>query len=79
MDIIHRNFNVLLSPGTIYPLLHKLKNEGLLECEYDIKKKIYKPAKGSEADIRSILDEHLLANELLSDFLMSRGLEAEIA
>jgi hypothetical protein len=24
MDIVHRNFNVLLSPGTIYPLLHKL-------------------------------------------------------
>ncbi len=71
MDIVHRNFNVLLSPGTIYPLLHKLKKEGLLECDCNIKKKVYKPAKGSEGHIRDILDGHLLANEFLSGFVKS--------
>jgi DNA-binding PadR family transcriptional regulator len=75
LDIIHRNFNVLLSPGTIYPLLHKLKKEGLLEYECSIKKKIYKPARGGEANIKRILEEHSLANELLNDFLKSRRLE----
>jgi DNA-binding PadR family transcriptional regulator len=73
LDIIHRNFNILLSPGTIYPLLHRLKEEGLLECECSVKKKVYKPAKGSEANIRRMLDEHSLANELLNDFLKSRN------
>lgn len=75
MDIVHRNFNVLLSPGTIYPLLHKLKKEGLLECDCNIKKKVYKPAKGSEAHIRDILDGHLLANEFLSGFVKSNSSE----
>ncbi|MCE8426122.1 MAG: PadR family transcriptional regulator [Candidatus Methanoperedens sp.] len=76
MDIVHRNFNVLLSPGTIYPLLHRLKKEGLLECDCNIKKKVYKPAKGSEAHIRDILDGHLLANEFLSGFVRSTSSEA---
>jgi hypothetical protein len=75
MDIVHRNFNVLLSPGTIYPLLHKLKKEGLLECECNIKKKVYKPAKGSEVQIRDILDGHLMANEFLSGFVKSNTSE----
>lgn len=74
LDIIHRNFNILLSPGTIYPLLHRLKEEGLLECECSVKKKVYKPAKGSEANIRRMLDEYSLANELLNDFLKPRCL-----
>ncbi len=79
LDIVHRNFNVLLSPGTIYPLLHRLKKEGLLECECCIKKKVYKPAKGSEANIQRILDEHSSANEFLNDFLKTRNLEANTA
>ncbi len=76
LDIVHRNFNVLLSPGTVYPLLHRLKKEGLLECECSIKKKVYRPARGSEANIQRILDEHSLTNEFLNGFLKSRNLEA---
>jgi DNA-binding PadR family transcriptional regulator len=74
LDVIHREFNVLLSPGTVYPLLHKLRNEGLLEREYTIKKKIYKVAKGNEKNISNILDEHLIANEFLNEFLKSTAL-----
>lgn len=75
LDIVHRNFNVLLSPGTIYPLLHRLKKDGLIECECSIKKKVYKPANGSEANIQRILEEHSLANEFLNDFLKSREVD----
>ena len=78
IDSVHRDLNVLLSPGTIYPLLHRLKKEGLLDCEYGVKKKVYKAAKSSEANIRSILDEHLLANQFLNGFLKSRGSEESI-
>lgn len=74
LDVIHREFNVLLSPGTIYPLLHKLRDAGLLEREYIIKKKIYKVAKGNEKNVRNILDEHLIANEFLNEFLKSTAL-----
>ncbi|MFH1774932.1 MAG: helix-turn-helix transcriptional regulator [Methanobacteriota archaeon] len=76
INIVHKNFNVLLSPGTIYPLLHELEENGLLECEYGIKKKIYRPVRSSEAKIRSILGEHLQTNEFLNRFLKSAGLEA---
>lgn len=79
LDIVHRNFNVLLSPGTIYPLLHRLKKDGLIECEYSIKKKVYKPARGSEANIQRILEEHSSASEFLNDFLKSRSLGANTA
>lgn len=72
IDSVHKNFNVLLSPGTIYPLLHRLKKEGLLRCEYGVKKKVYKPAKDSTANIRNILNEHLLANEIINGFLTSK-------
>ncbi len=76
LDIVHKNFNVLLSPGTLYPLLHRLKKEGLLECECSIKKKFYKPAKGSEISIWHILNEHNIANTFLNDFIKSRCSEA---
>lgn len=74
LNIVQRNFNILLSPGTIYPLLHRLKQKGLLECECSVKKKVYRPAKGSEEDIRRILAQHNSANEFLDDFLKSRCL-----
>jgi DNA-binding PadR family transcriptional regulator len=76
-DIVHRNFNVLLSPGTIYPLLHRLQREGLLECECSIKKKVYRPARGSEANIRHIIEKHSMASEFLSDFIRSGSLEVK--
>ena len=68
---IHKNFNVLLSPGTIYPLLHTLEEKGLLKCEYNIKKKTYKPTEKGEEDIRDILKEHLQASRFLNRFLQS--------
>lgn len=75
IDEIHRSFNVLLSPGTIYPLLHELEGKGLLSCEYRVKKKVYSPAEGREPVIHTILSEHLQANAHLSRFLRSTGLE----
>ena len=73
MKVIHRNFNVLLSPGTVYPLLHALEGNGLLECEYNIKKKIYRPVEGEEAEIRNMLKEHILSSKFLNEFLRSVG------
>jgi len=71
LDAIQRQFNVLLSPGTIYPLLYRLKESGLLACEVKMKKKVYKAARGRKVNILKMLDEHLLANEVLNGFLKS--------
>jgi DNA-binding PadR family transcriptional regulator len=66
---VHDKFGVLLSPGTIYPLLHDLEKRGLLRCEYGVKTKMYKPAEGSEERIKKLLDEHVKASRFLSSFL----------
>jgi len=70
---IHTKFNVLLSPGTIYPLLHDLEKKGLLKCEYGVKTKTYKPIKGAEEKIRKMLEEHVKASRFLSKFLQVTG------
>lgn len=72
---IHKNFNVLLSPGTIYPLLHSLEKKGLLKCEYEVKTKTYKPGNDAEPKIRSLLNEHVQTSRFLSRFLSSVGLK----
>lgn len=72
---IHKEFDVLLSPGTIYPLLHSLEEKGLLKCEYEVKTKTYKPIKGAAPKIRSILNEHAKISEFLNKFLQSARLE----
>ncbi|MCG2825848.1 MAG: helix-turn-helix transcriptional regulator, partial [Thermoplasmatales archaeon] len=68
-------FNVLLSPGTIYPLLHSLEKKGLLKCEYEVKTKTYRPGKGAEPKIRVLLNEHIQTSRFLSRFLQSTGLK----
>ena len=66
---IHLEFNVLLSPGTIYPLLHTLEEEGLLISEKYGKAKTYVPAKDAELRIRRLVDEHIQARKLLNHYL----------
>jgi DNA-binding PadR family transcriptional regulator len=66
---IHLEFDVLLSPGTIYPLLHLLEEEGLVASEKHGKAKTYTPAEGAEPRIKSIVEEHIQAHRLLSHYL----------
>ena len=70
---IRKSFNVSLSTGTVYPLLHDLEDKGLLDCEYGIrrryKKKLYKPK--DEQQVKNILSEHVQSNNILNKFLRS--------
>lgn len=70
---VHRHFNVLVSPGTIYPLLHELEEKKLLKCEEKVKMKIYRLVDGSEEKVRKILSEHARAKEFMSRFLRLGG------
>lgn len=73
LKCIKKSFDVSLSTGTLYPLLHDLERKGLLDCDYGIrrryKKKIYKPK--DEELIKEILHEHLQSNNVLNRFLQS--------
>lgn len=66
---IYEKFGILLSSGTLYPLLHKLQKSGLVKCEYGVKTKTYKPVNGK--DIQTILDERMKAKNLLTSFVQA--------
>ena len=70
LQVIHREFNVFLGPGKIYPLLHTLKKSGLLKLEQSGKMKIYLPAdEEAKKKIQDILDERVRGSRLLSNYL----------
>ena len=66
---IHLKFNVLLSPGTIYPLLHSLKQKGLLAVNKLGKEIVYAPVEDAKLKIRSIVNEHIQARRFLNQYL----------
>jgi len=69
IGIIHLKFNVLLSPGTLYPLLHSLKQKGLLTITKSGKEIIYGPVEEAKPKIRSLVSEHIQAHKLLNQYL----------
>ena len=54
---LHNTFGVLLSPGTLYPLLYRLESEGLVRVKEDRRRKNYslthKGLKRTEAIVES--------------------------
>ncbi|MCW3993168.1 MAG: helix-turn-helix transcriptional regulator [Candidatus Bathyarchaeota archaeon] len=72
-EIIHIEFNLLLSPGTIYPLLHSLQERGLIASTKHGKAKIYTPAKGAELKIRNLVNERVRARKFLNNYLQQEA------
>ncbi len=68
---IHLEFHVLLSPGTVYPILHSLNEKGLLNYIVDGKEKLYSPVKKSEDEVNRIIQEHIQAVKLLNKYLQN--------
>ncbi|MFH1337571.1 MAG: helix-turn-helix transcriptional regulator [Nanoarchaeota archaeon] len=66
---IYNNFSILLSSGTLYPLLHELERNGLLKCHHMVKAKIYSIAEMERA--MKILNEHMQVKNFLNNFLQS--------
>lgn len=74
MDIIkflHKEFDVMVSPGRIYPALHEMEERGLLTCEYGIRNKVYK-VKNSE-QVNQKLAHHVHISRYLSKFVESKA------
>lgn len=74
MKAMHKNFGVLLSAGTIYPLLHKLEKDGLLKMEYGLKTKRYSIFKPEE--VKAMLNGRINANAHINRFLMGTSNKA---
>ena len=66
---IHLKFHVLLSPGTIYPLLHSLDERGLITAKIYGKEKAYAPVDSAKTKIERLVDEQIQARKLLTHYL----------
>lgn len=64
---IHREFNILISPGTLYPLLHMLEENELIESTlFQRKRNYFISKKGLEIFKRSSIDFKRSEQTLLS-------------
>lgn len=68
---IHGKFGLLLSPGTIYPLLHDLERRGLVQHEPSGKVKRYRPVRGMEEKIQGLLQDRINAKRMILSFLQN--------
>ncbi len=66
---IFEKFDILLSSGTLYPLLHDLEEKNLLICHNGIKTKTYTPV--DKKKVEDILNEHIEAKNFLTSFLQN--------
>jgi len=69
IETIHLEFNILLSPGTIYPLLHTLQERKLIQFERQGKAKTYTTAEDAESQIKKLVNEQIQARNLLNLYL----------
>ena len=67
--IIHDEFKILFSPGTLYPILHLLTEKGLITWEKVGKEKKYTPVKDSVYEIKDIINDYILAQRLMNSYL----------
>jgi len=68
VKLLYQKFKVFISPGKLYPTLHELEKEGLLEYEYQLKNKVYSIKEKEQAQI--LLKTHAKANSLLTEILV---------
>ncbi|MDI6903643.1 MAG: PadR family transcriptional regulator [Methanocellales archaeon] len=59
ITFINNYFNILLSPGTIYPLLSTLEKCGLIKHKNEKRYKIYALTKKGEKHIRSMMNDYM--------------------
>ncbi|MFH1337595.1 MAG: PadR family transcriptional regulator [Nanoarchaeota archaeon] len=63
IKLVHEKFGVLLSAGTVYPMLHSLKKNGILKTTRSGKSILYKIK--SEKKLDKILSGHLESYKML--------------
>jgi len=72
MATIHKEFGVLLSPGTLYPLLHSLEGSGLIESNHDMGRVIYQISPEGKQKLKHTLTNFNLAVEKISVFVRAQ-------
>jgi DNA-binding PadR family transcriptional regulator len=73
MKTIHMEFDVLLSPGAVYPLLDSLQRRGLLSSLRVGKERVYETTIESKTEIQQLIHDQIHARKLLNNYLQSKS------
>ena len=71
VTLIHRKFQILISPGTVYSVLYALEREGLIEGTAHSRKRLYQLSKVGEGKIASIIASKEQINAFICRFFLS--------
>ena len=69
---IHKRFHVKISPGTLYPLLHYLNAEGIIEQSKSANRKVYVPTEKGKKMIHDRIQTYLATKDYLSSFITGK-------
>jgi len=76
---VHKEFGVLLSPGTLYPLLHSLEDNGLIEASCNGGKIVYCINSKGKQKFKNTLYAFNLSVEKMSNFIKERNEEIALS
>lgn len=66
---LHNTFGVLLSPGTLYPLLYRLVSEELIEVEVERRRKLYTLTSNGERRTREFVESYKKLVDRIVNFI----------
>jgi len=69
IGLIYNFFDVMVSPGTLYPILFSLEKQGLVHVEFRGKKRVYYPAVKGKKNVESLINYFVDASNQLNEFL----------
>ena len=76
MVIVHKEFGVLLSPGTLYPLIHSLEAQGLIKSSLMERGKIvYMVSPKGKQKFNSALNSFIHSVNTMSNFIKKQNIE----
>ena len=71
---IHKQFGVLLSPGTLYPLLYGLEKEGWVEVTDVDRKKVYSLTPKGAENLKFLSESYLKMFKKMAKLIVIGGL-----
>jgi len=73
MAFIHKEFGILLSPGSLYPLLHLLEEELLIESRDEGGKKVYEATNKGRTRFQNAFTMFKTSMNQLENFVKRNG------
>ncbi len=70
---VHKEFSVLLSPGSLYPLLHSLEDNKLIESRFQGGKIVYQVTTSGKRKFRNVFLAYKTAMRKMENFIKVHG------